>query len=89
VTRKGEITEKQILRRWPHQVALPAEEVRGAANSMPMYALAKELSGAPRPCHLRRDGRDLVVFCFEKPEDAQAFAERFGGERLASGDQAH
>jgi hypothetical protein len=24
----------------------------------------------------------FVVFCFAKPEDAQAFAERFGGERL-------
>jgi hypothetical protein len=77
--RKGEVTEKQILRRWPHQVALPAEAVRGAEKSMPMYALAKELSGAPRPCNLRRDGRDFVVFCFEKLEDAQAFAERFDG----------
>jgi hypothetical protein len=25
-----------------------------------------------------------VVFCFAKPEDAQAFAERFGGEVLAA-----
>jgi hypothetical protein len=25
---------------------------------------------------------DLVVFCFATPEDAQAFAERFEGERL-------
>jgi hypothetical protein len=23
-----------------------------------------------------------VVFCFSKPEDAEAFAKRFGGERL-------
>jgi hypothetical protein len=82
MTRKGEITEKQILREWPHHVALPAEAVRGAQNSNPMYALAKVLSGAPRPCHMRRDDRDFVVFCFEEPEDAQTFAERFGGERL-------
>jgi hypothetical protein len=82
VTRKSQITESQILWKWPHHVALPAEALRGAENSLPMYALAKTLSGAPRPCHQRRDDRDYVVFCFAKPEDAQAFAERFGGEQL-------
>jgi hypothetical protein len=25
---------------------------------------------------------DYVVFCVAKPEDADAFCERFGGERL-------
>jgi hypothetical protein len=79
---KGEISESQILRRWPHHVALPAKAVLGTKKSMAMYGLAKTLSKAPRPCHLSRDSAELVVFCFAKREDAQEFAHRFGGELL-------
>jgi hypothetical protein len=43
---------------------------------------AATLSAAPRPYAVHRNGGGLVVFCFAKLEDAQAFAERFGGERL-------
>jgi hypothetical protein len=80
--RKGEITERQIKRQWPHHVALPADALRGAVNSIAIYAFAKELGGAPMPYHLQRDGRDLRVFCFATREAAQTFAERFGGERF-------
>ena len=45
-----------------------------------MWSFAAALSAGPRPYFVRGD--DLVVFCFAKPEDAQAFAERFDGERL-------
>lgn len=82
--RKGEITDRRIRRDWPHHVALPVEALRGAANSMPIYDRVKELGGAPMPYHLVRDGRDYRVFCFKTAEDAQAFADRFGGERLPS-----
>jgi hypothetical protein len=67
----------------PH-VALPAGKVRGLANSETVYGFLKPLSVGPRPYRLRRDDLDFAVFCFAKPEDAQTFAERFGGERLAA-----
>jgi hypothetical protein len=80
--RKGEIIRTVLSRYWPHHVALPVEALRGAANSMPIYALAKELAGEPRRYGLERDGRNYIVFCFATAEDAQTFAERFGGEVL-------
>jgi hypothetical protein len=82
VTGREDLTDGQILRRWPHRVAFPAEAVLGTKYSMAMYGLARTLGGAPRPCRLRRDDRDLVVFCFARAESAQMFSERFGGERL-------
>jgi hypothetical protein len=51
-------------------------------NSEHVRGFADTLSVAPRPYSLRRDDGDFVVFCFAKPEDAERFCERFGGERL-------
>jgi hypothetical protein len=81
--RKGEISLPEIKRKWPHHVALAADKVHGLATSELVWSFARELSAAPRPYTVRNDGDDdLVVFCFATREDAQAFAERFEGERL-------
>jgi hypothetical protein len=63
----------------------PAEKVRDHANSETVRGFAKTLSVAPLTYLIRRaDAAAFVVFCFKTAEDAQIFAERFGGEMLAS-----
>ena len=80
--RKGEVTERQILRQWPFHVALPPEAIRGLANSDAIYGFLKPLSAGPRPCHVQRGEEELIVFCFREEKDAEAFAERFKGVRI-------
>jgi hypothetical protein len=80
--RKGEIMLPEIKRHWPHHVALSADKVRGLKNSEVVRGFADTLSVEPLTYSVSRADVDLVVFCFSKPEDADAFCQRFGGERL-------
>jgi hypothetical protein len=80
--RTGKIIRARLQREWPYHVALSVDKVRGLMNSEIVHDGAAALSAAPMTYSVRRDDLDFVVFCFAKPEDAEAFSERFGGKRL-------
>jgi hypothetical protein len=83
--RRSQITRAQLRQWWPHHVVVSADKVNGLRNCTTVRDFDNTLSVAPRTYWFRRDDADYVVFCFAEPEHAQAFAERFGGQRLRGG----
>jgi hypothetical protein len=85
MTRKGELTARISTTTGPimslsRQIrSAKPQEQRGRA-----LLCGCPVGGAADVLPARSD-LDFVVFCFAKPEDADAFSERFAGERL-SGD---
>jgi hypothetical protein len=82
ICRKGEITRGDLKRKWPHRMALPWPKGCGPHEREVMFCAAGVLLARPLTYSLRRDDSDFAMFCFAKPGDADAFAKRFGGERL-------
>jgi hypothetical protein len=78
---KGELSSAEIDRRWPYQVALPADQCRGA-HFRTQHAFCLDLSLCPRGHSVFHKDQWWQVFCFAKEVDADAFRARFGGEHF-------
>ena len=79
--RKGELTATGIDHRWPHQVAVPADDCRGSHGRF-MDAFCLDLSVCERHHSVFHEDKWWTVYCFANPEQAEKFRLRFGGERF-------
>jgi hypothetical protein len=81
--RRREAIEKAATE-FRYHVAPLVEKMWDPVNREVIFCAAGVLSASPLTYFMRRDDSDFVAFRFAKPEDAEAFAERFGGKRLAT-----
>jgi hypothetical protein len=84
--RKGELSNSTIDAKWPHQVAVHSELVRGF-HFEPKMQFSRTLSVSPRGrsltvCWPGHQCEEYHLYCFAKREDAEAFIDRFGGEHF-------
>lgn len=79
--RKGELSKYTIDTRWPHQVALRADQCTGHNyRTIHDYIAQEHLSHCDRGHHFYRDGVGFNVHCFAEREHAERFQQRFSGE---------
>jgi hypothetical protein len=76
--RKGEVAQSDLKRKWPHRVALPPKR-RGLKNSEVICCAAGVLSATPFTYSISYDDSGVAVFCFAKPEDAEALPSASAG----------
>jgi hypothetical protein len=83
--RKGEITSAMNERDYPHIVELPLPSGGFRSQSDDMLAFPRERGIEPRRGRgWHNDERYYVRYCFADPVHADAFHQRFGGERITS-----
>jgi len=78
--RKGELTNRQKLRDWPHHVVIPIPPVVGLPHLQDMHRFCKDMDCQTVSVNGRGQG-DSAVWCFRSKEDADAFNARFGYPR--------
>jgi hypothetical protein len=70
--RKGELSKAAIDSGWPHQVALPAEVIRGR-NYEIIHRFCRGLSICERHQTYYQGQEQCVVYCFAAEGDAMFF----------------
>jgi hypothetical protein len=71
----------RINREWPHQVAVPADQIMGKSHDI-MHEFNRGLSLCSRGHTVHRGDIVYRVFCFADASHAERFCQRFSGERF-------